>query len=77
MTLYVETSLPDQWEDLESECISSGGHLVSLDHYYLEEALARNTNLSSYWSGGNICSNSPGNNIRILSCSEKGFTVAN
>lgn len=59
MTLYVETSLPDQWEDLESECISSGGHLVSLDHYYLEEALARNTNLSSYWSGGNICSNSP------------------
>ncbi|XP_059099117.1 uncharacterized protein LOC131893169 isoform X5 [Tigriopus californicus] len=59
MVLYMETSLPDQWGNLESECVSSGGHLVSLDHYYLEEALARNTNLSSYWSGGNICPNSP------------------
>eukprot|EP00095_Tigriopus_kingsejongensis_P002761 maker-scaffold1543_size36305-snap-gene-0.6 protein:Tk02761 transcript:maker-scaffold1543_size36305-snap-gene-0.6-mRNA-1 annotation:"predicted protein" len=59
MSLYVETSLPDHWLDLETECIASGGHLVSLDHYYLEEALARRVNLSSYWSGGNICPNSP------------------
>ena len=55
----METAFPSDWHSLESLCASSGGHLVSLNHYELEESLASRANLTDYWCGGNMCPDSP------------------
>ena len=51
---------PNSWPDLEEECQMSGGNLVSLVKPSLESSLAENLMLSSFWSGGNMCPDSPG-----------------
>ena len=58
--IYVESLLPSSWSGLESSCVSSGGHLVSLTSEELEEAIAYTTTLPNYWGGGNMCPDSPG-----------------
>ena len=69
-------SLPDTWHDLEAKCKSSGGgHLVSLDHYEVEEALAHKTNLSHFWTGGNMCSDSPGETRTRDLCTSRSLTT--
>ena len=59
-SVYVESETPASWYDLEKSCSASRGHLVSLSDEVLEAALADEAEVFSYWSGGNICPNSPG-----------------
>jgi hypothetical protein len=54
-SIFVETSSPDMWSSLESACLASSGHLVSLNSIDLEESLADKTPLDDYWCGGNMC----------------------
>ena len=67
-TLYVETTRPGDWSDLESSCQSSSGHLVSFNDPAVEEAVAESTELDSFWCGGNMCPDSPGKKIIIKNC---------
>ncbi len=54
-SIYVQTSAPDSWDNLETTCLASSGHLVSLNNYDLEEILGDATDLDDYWCGGNMC----------------------
>lgn len=57
--VFVQSSLPRTWHQMDYFCRSSNGHLVSLDSQELELSLAKSTNLEDYWCGGNMCKNSP------------------
>jgi hypothetical protein len=57
--LFVQSRIPQTWQQMEYSCRSSGGHLVSMDSDMLEEKLAYMTNLEDYWCGGNMCKDSP------------------
>lgn len=57
--VFVQSRIPRSWSDMEGHCKSSGGHLVSLDSYDLEQQLARTSTLEDFWCGGNMCKNSP------------------
>lgn len=65
VTMFVESTSPESWDILEGRCRSSGGHLVSLEHQDIEESITSMTNLTDFWSGGNICRDSPGIQTRI------------
>jgi len=56
----VETRHPGSWWDLEDSCTSSLGHLVSVEDQDTEHSLVSATGgLHSFWSGGNMCPDSP------------------
>lgn len=57
--VFVQSSLPRTWHQMDYSCRSSNGHLVSLDSQELELSLAKKTDLEDYWCGGNMCKNSP------------------
>lgn len=59
VSVFAETFNPDTWNSLEDYCQSSQGHLVSLTDNELEKELAKRSKLNSFWSGGNICPDSP------------------
>ena len=61
--IFVETMHPGSWWQLERSCQSSGGFLISLGSSKLENDIMQSTNLPSFWCGGNMCPDSPGNNI--------------
>ena len=53
------------WSSSQAECASAGGHLASLGHMDdqgrdLEHVLTSALGVSDWWSGGNICPDSPG-----------------
>jgi hypothetical protein len=63
--VYVETSVPNSWHNLERMCDNSGGHLVSLDSNRIENQLTQKSTLSDFWCGGNMCNDSPGNHKEL------------
>ena len=51
------------WSGSEAQCLGGGGHLVSLGRDLgTEELIQQRLGLSDWWTGGNICPDSPGNN---------------
>ena len=49
------------WLGSEAECLGGGGHLVSLGRDLdTEELIQERLGLSDWWTGGNICPDSPG-----------------
>jgi hypothetical protein len=58
-SVYAETVNPDQWSNLEAFCDASNGHLVSLTDMKIEKEIAKRSTLSNFWTGGNICQDSP------------------
>ena len=49
------------WAGSEAQCLGGGGHLVSLGRdLRTEELIQQRLGLSDWWTGGNICPDSPG-----------------
>ena len=49
------------WPGSEVQCLGGGGHLVSLGRDLgTEELIQERLRLSDWWTGGNICPDSPG-----------------
>ncbi len=57
--IFVQDRIPRSWQNSEYHCRASGGHLVSLDSDEVETSLASETSLLDFWSGGNLCKNTP------------------
>ncbi|CAB4064496.1 unnamed protein product [Lepeophtheirus salmonis] len=57
--IYVPTGFPSIWSHLNDHCLMSRGHLVSLDRSGLDGSLWDLSSFQDFWTGGNICRNSP------------------
>ena len=54
-------SVARSWTSAEEECRAGGGHLASLGHTLDTETLILTTvTVSDWWTGANICPDSPG-----------------
>ena len=62
------------WAGSEAQCLGGGGHLVSLGRdLRTEELIQQRLGLSDWWTGGNICPDSPGNLKTLFSQLKKTF----
>ena len=49
------------WSRSQEECEAAGGHLASLGHDVgVEVKILETVGVSDWWTGGNICPDSPG-----------------
>ena len=49
------------WAGSEAQCLGGGGHLVSLGRDLdTEQLIMQRLGLNDWWTGGNICPDSPG-----------------
>ena len=64
--VYRRLEVARSWQDSQLQCRRAGGDLVSLGQSAeLESLLLSSLPLSDFWTGGNICPDSPGEYLNI------------
>ena len=67
-TLLRRLEVARSWSGSEAQCLGGGGHLVSLGRDLgTEQLIMQRLGLNDWWTGGNICPDSPGEFRTILS----------
>ena len=62
--VYRKLGVARTWYSAQEQCRSGGGHLASLGHStHTADIIQGSMHLSDWWTGGNICPDSPGNLI--------------
>ena len=59
--VYRRLEVAGTWSRSQEECEAAGGHLASLGHDVgVEVKILETVGVSDWWTGGNICPDSPG-----------------
>ena len=59
--VYRRLEVAGTWSRSQAECEAAGGHLASLGHDVgVEVKIMETVGVSDWWTGGNICPDSPG-----------------
>ena len=70
VAVYRQQGVARDWAASRDVCVSGGGHLVSLASQEEEGGVTEAVDMPDFWTGGNMCPDSPGDETFIFNSLE-------